>query len=68
VKFAKVALKSIFSQTLRRLAGADHLLFETDYPFTLGDWVGVEKITAMECSATEKDAILQGNARRLLRI
>jgi aminocarboxymuconate-semialdehyde decarboxylase len=52
---------------LRSLAGPDHLLLGTDYPFTLGDWLGVEKVEALSCSDAEKDAILQGNARRLLK-
>jgi len=40
----------------------------TDYPYTLGDWLGVEKIHALNCSQAEKDTILEGNARRLLRL
>jgi aminocarboxymuconate-semialdehyde decarboxylase len=52
---------------LRRVAGADHLLLGTDYPFTLGDWRGVEKVEALDCPDVEKDWILQGNARRLLK-
>ncbi|MBI4528802.1 MAG: amidohydrolase [Deltaproteobacteria bacterium] len=53
---------------LRRIAGADHLLLGTDYPYTLGDWMGVEKVEALDCPQAEKDAILEGNARRLLRL
>ena len=32
---------------LRKLAGADHIMVGTDYPFTLGDWKAVEKIEAL---------------------
>ncbi len=53
---------------LRRIAGADHLLVGTDYPYTLGDWMAVEKIEALECSDREKKLILDGNARRLLKL
>ncbi len=53
---------------LRRLAGANHLLFGTDYPNTLGDWMGVDKVEGMNCREAEKEAILHGNARRLLRL
>jgi aminocarboxymuconate-semialdehyde decarboxylase len=53
---------------LKGKVGADRLMLGTDYPYTLGDWLGVEKIRALKCSQAEKDAILQGNARRLLKL
>jgi aminocarboxymuconate-semialdehyde decarboxylase len=53
---------------LRRIAGADHLMVGTDYPYTLGDWMTVEKVEALNCSDAEKEAILEGNARRLLKL
>lgn len=53
---------------LKRIAGAEHILVGTDYPYTLGDWMTVEKIEALECSEAEKQAILEGNARRLLKL
>jgi predicted TIM-barrel fold metal-dependent hydrolase len=40
----------------------------TDYPYALGDWMAVEKIQALKCSDVEKDAILEGNAHRLLKL
>jgi predicted TIM-barrel fold metal-dependent hydrolase len=40
----------------------------TDYPYTLGDWMAVEKVQGLKCSETEKDAILEGTARRLLKL
>jgi len=53
---------------LKRIAGAEHILVGTDYPYTLGDWMTVEKIEALECSGGEKQLILEGNARRLLKL
>jgi predicted TIM-barrel fold metal-dependent hydrolase len=40
----------------------------TDYPYTLGDWLSVEKVEALDCSEQEKEAILHLNARRLLKL
>jgi len=53
---------------LKRVAGADHLMVGTDYPFPLGDWMSVEKVEALSCPEKEKNAILEGNARRLLKL
>jgi len=53
---------------LKLMAGPDHLMVGTDYPYTLGDWNAVEKVEAMNCSDAEKLEILEGNARRLLKI
>ncbi len=53
---------------LKRIAGADHLMVGTDYPYTLGDWLTVEKVEALDCPDFEKEAILFGNARRLLKL
>jgi aminocarboxymuconate-semialdehyde decarboxylase len=53
---------------LRRKVGADHLMLGTDFPYILGDWQGVEKIEALSCTETEKQAILEGNAKKLLKI
>jgi aminocarboxymuconate-semialdehyde decarboxylase len=53
---------------LRRKAGADHLLLGTDFPYILGDWECVDKVKALACSETEKQAILEGNAKRLLKL
>ena len=53
---------------LRRLAGADHIMVGTDYPFNLGDWKAAEKIEALDCPDSEKRAMLEGNARRLLKL
>ena len=53
---------------LKAKVGGEHLMLGTDYPYTLGDWMGVEKVRALTCSEEEKDAILEGNARRLLKL
>jgi aminocarboxymuconate-semialdehyde decarboxylase len=53
---------------LRGKVGTDRLMLGTDYPYTLGDWLGVDKVQALNCSETDKDAILEVNARRLLKL
>ena len=53
---------------LKRMVGADHIMVGTDYPFDLGDWMAAEKIQTMECTSAEREAMLHGNARKLLRI
>jgi aminocarboxymuconate-semialdehyde decarboxylase len=53
---------------LRNLAGADHIMVGTDYPFLLGDWRAVEKIEQLNCSEADKLLMLEGNAKRLLKI
>jgi predicted TIM-barrel fold metal-dependent hydrolase len=40
----------------------------TDYPYNLGDWKAVEKIEALDCPESEKQAMLEGNAKRLLKL
>jgi len=53
---------------LRKKVGAEHLLLGTDFPYKLGDWMCVDKVEALSCSEMEKSAILEGNARKLLKI
>jgi len=53
---------------LKRMVGGDHIMVGTDYPFDLGDWMAAEKIQTMECTNAEREAMLHGNARKLLRI
>ncbi|HEY2989382.1 MAG TPA: amidohydrolase family protein [Candidatus Binatia bacterium] len=53
---------------LKKVAGADHIMVGTDYPYTLGDWLTVEKIEALDCPESEKLLMLEGNAKRLLKI
>lgn len=53
---------------LKTMVGASRLLIGTDYPYELGDWKAVEKVEALNCPDQEKEAILEGNARRLLKL
>ena len=53
---------------LRGKVGAEHLMLGTDFPYVLGDWKGTEKIAGLPCAESEKCAILEGNARRLLKL
>jgi aminocarboxymuconate-semialdehyde decarboxylase len=53
---------------LKTKIGAERLMLGTDYPYTLGDWLGVDKVCALKCSDADKAAILEGNARRLLKL
>lgn len=53
---------------LKRMVGSDHVMVGTDYPYDLGDWMAAEKIQKMECTIAEREAMLHGNARKLLRI
>lgn len=53
---------------LKRIAGAEHIMVGTDYPFDLGDPAAAEKIRQINCTESEREAMLRGNARRLLRI
>ena len=53
---------------LKAKVGTDKLMLGTDYPYTLGDWMAVEKVQALKCSEADKDAILEGNAKRLLKL
>jgi aminocarboxymuconate-semialdehyde decarboxylase len=53
---------------LKRMVGAEHIMVGTDYPFDLGDSQAAEKIQKMECTGAEREAMLHGNARKLLRI
>jgi aminocarboxymuconate-semialdehyde decarboxylase len=53
---------------LMRMVGAEHVMVGTDYPFDLGDWRAAEKIQAMNCTESERTAMLYGNAKKLLRL
>jgi aminocarboxymuconate-semialdehyde decarboxylase len=53
---------------LKRMVGADHIMVGTDYPYTLGDWMAAEKIEQMNCTDAEREAMLFGNARKVLKI
>jgi aminocarboxymuconate-semialdehyde decarboxylase len=53
---------------LKSKVGVDRLMLGTDFPYVLGDWMCVDKVLALPCSEAEKAAILEGNARKLLKI
>ncbi len=53
---------------LRNKVGNERLMVGTDYPYTLGDWMGVEKVEALDSTQAEKEAILTGTAKRLLKL
>jgi aminocarboxymuconate-semialdehyde decarboxylase len=53
---------------LRRKVGAEHLMIGTDFPYVLGDWECVNNVEALKCSESEKQAIREGNARKLLKL
>jgi aminocarboxymuconate-semialdehyde decarboxylase len=53
---------------LKRMVGADHIMVGTDYPFDIGDWNAAAKIQTMNCTESEREAMLHGNARKLMRI
>src|SRR5207253_2145523 len=53
---------------LKRMVGTEHVMVGTDYPYDLGDWMAAEKIEQMNCTQTEREAMLYGNARALLKI
>ena len=53
---------------LRRKVGAERLLLGTDFPYVLGDWQCVNKVQALPCAETDKQAILETNARKLLKL
>ncbi|HSQ11994.1 MAG TPA: amidohydrolase family protein, partial [Candidatus Deferrimicrobium sp.] len=53
---------------LRNKVGAERLLLGTDFPYELGDWRCVDKVERLPCSETDKQSILEGNARKLLKL
>lgn len=53
---------------LKRMVGAEHIMVGTDYPFDLGDLMAADKIQTMNCTESERVAMLHGNARKLLKL
>jgi aminocarboxymuconate-semialdehyde decarboxylase len=47
-------------------AGSDHVLLGSDYPFDMGDARPVDTVRALGLAADVEEAILRGNAERLL--
>ena len=48
--------------------GSDHILMGTDYPFDMGMYKPVQFVGGAKLTATDKAAILGGNAARLLKL
>ena len=40
----------------------------TDYPYDLGDWNAAKKIQELDISESDKLLMLEGNAKRLLKL
>jgi aminocarboxymuconate-semialdehyde decarboxylase len=62
----------VFSQArlehLVKLWGADHLVIGTDYPYDMGYYKPVDFVSSAQALArAQKDAIIGGNAARLLK-
>jgi predicted TIM-barrel fold metal-dependent hydrolase len=65
---SRLRLNQFTLEYLKRMVGAEHAMVGTDYPYDLGDWWAAEKIQKMECTSAEREAMLHGNARKLLRL
>ena len=50
------------------LAGADHIMVGTDYPYDLGDWNSAKKVEELDISEADQLLMLEGNAKRLLKL
>ena len=50
------------------LAGVDHIMVGTDYPYDLGDWDAAKKVEELDVSEADKLLMLEGNAKRLLKL
>jgi aminocarboxymuconate-semialdehyde decarboxylase len=50
------------------LGGIDHIMVGTDYPYDLGDWNSAKKVWQLDRAESDKLLMLEGNAKRLLRI
>ena len=46
----------------------DHIMVGTDYPYDLGDWSSAKKVAQLDISEADKLLMLEGNAKRLLKI
>jgi len=48
--------------------GIDHIMVGTDYPYDLGDWDAAKKVEQLDIPEADKMLMLEGNAKKLLRI
>ena len=53
-------------RSLIAYAGSDHVLLGSDHPFDMGTVRPVDEVLALDLPASERDAVLGGNAVRLL--
>jgi aminocarboxymuconate-semialdehyde decarboxylase len=62
----------VFGETqlehLVNLWGADHVVIGTDYPYDMGYYKPVEFVNGAKLTRAQKDAIIGGNAAKLLRL
>jgi len=49
-------------------SGIDHIMVGTDYTYDLGDWNAAKKVEQLDIPEADKTLMLEGNAKRLLRI
>ena len=49
-------------------SGIDHIMVGTDYPYDLGDWDAAKKVEQLDLPEADKLLMLEGNAKKLLRI
>jgi aminocarboxymuconate-semialdehyde decarboxylase len=67
--FDSIVYQASSLENLVRVAGSDHVLLGTDYPFDMGETDPVGLINKLKSvSQAEKENILGGNAMRLLKI
>jgi len=50
------------------LSGIDHIMVGTDYPYDLGDWDAAKKVEQLDVPEAYQLLVLEGNAKKLLRI
>lgn len=66
VYFDTIVFTPIQLEALVRTFGADHVVMGTDYPFDMADFDPVEHVVSTGFDAATTEAIVGGNARRLL--
>jgi predicted TIM-barrel fold metal-dependent hydrolase len=49
-------------------SGIEHIKVGTDYPYDLGDWNAAKKVEQLDIPEADKLLMLEGNAKKLLRI
>ncbi|MBF8254534.1 MAG: Amidohydro-rel domain-containing protein [Deltaproteobacteria bacterium] len=49
-------------------SGIDHIMVGTDYPYDLGDWDAAKKVEQLDIPEADQLLMLEGNAKRLLKL